>query len=66
MTCPNCGAEMQVSNFVIDTYPETYEHYCSCGAIVDVSEGYRHMCSSSRLTAEQIAMCSAKLEAKPK
>lgn len=39
MDCPNCGLQMKISDMVIDTYPETNHFYCSCGLVLDVSEG---------------------------
>ena len=63
MKCPNCSKDMEVSPYIINTYPATVEFYCDCGLIVDSYDGRCKVCFRSRetFTDERIAELDAML-----
>ena len=65
MECPHCGSQMQYSNMVIDTFPETLHLCCEdCGLVLDVCEGRKSVCccwNSKTLSANQIESVNQKL-----
>lgn len=65
MICPNCSAEMRMSDFTIDTSPEINEFFCKCGLVLDNCEGVDSVCFRTKnLTEDQIETVKSLLNRK--